>query len=94
MITVTHSSSTLLLRPSSGPRETRGGIAEPVRRSTVTPVSTGNLHTNERAHTSANTHLTLESVALLQGRTHVAIVHNGEMYQLRATRMGKLILTK
>ncbi|QGZ61833.1 hemin uptake protein HemP [Paraburkholderia acidisoli] len=36
----------------------------------------------------------LESTALLQGRSHVSILHNGETYQLRATRLGKLILTK
>ena len=34
------------------------------------------------------------SDALLQGRNHVLIAHNGETYQLRATRLGKLILTK
>lgn len=37
---------------------------------------------------------TVPSDALLQGRSHVSIVHNGETYQLRATRLGKLILTK
>jgi hemin uptake protein HemP len=37
---------------------------------------------------------TLDSTALLQGRSHVSIMHNGETYQLRATRLGKLILTK
>jgi hemin uptake protein HemP len=37
---------------------------------------------------------TLRSDALLQGRSHVLITHNGETYQLRATRLGKLILTK
>jgi len=36
----------------------------------------------------------LRSDALLQGRSHVSIAHNGETYQLRATRLGKLILTK
>jgi hemin uptake protein HemP len=34
------------------------------------------------------------SDALLQGCNHVLIAHNGETYQLRATRLGKLILTK
>ncbi|RFU48178.1 hemin uptake protein HemP [Paraburkholderia sp. DHOC27] len=37
---------------------------------------------------------TVLSDTLLQGRSHVSIVHNGETYQLRATRLGKLILTK
>ena len=36
----------------------------------------------------------VRSDALLQGNTHVLIAHNGETYQLRATRLGKLILTK
>jgi hemin uptake protein HemP len=37
---------------------------------------------------------TVSSETLLQGRSHVSITHNGETYQLRATRLGKLILTK
>lgn len=37
---------------------------------------------------------TVTSDSLLQGRSHVSIAHNGETYQLRATRLGKLILTK
>lgn len=36
----------------------------------------------------------VQSDTLLQGRSHVLITHNGETYQLRATRLGKLILTK
>lgn len=36
----------------------------------------------------------VSSDTLLQGRKHVSIMHNGETYQLRATRLGKLILTK
>jgi hemin uptake protein HemP len=36
----------------------------------------------------------LRSETLLQGRSHISITHNGETYQLRATRLGKLILTK
>ncbi|RDU98045.1 hemin uptake protein HemP [Trinickia dinghuensis] len=37
---------------------------------------------------------TLSSDHLLQGRSHIFIAHNGERYQLRETRLGKLILTK
>jgi hemin uptake protein HemP len=37
---------------------------------------------------------TLRSDVLLQGHRQVLITHNGETYQLRATRLGKLILTK
>ncbi|MBI5274943.1 MAG: hemin uptake protein HemP [Burkholderiales bacterium] len=36
----------------------------------------------------------LDSAALLDGRRVVEIVHNGEIYRLQATRLGKLILTK
>ena len=36
----------------------------------------------------------LPSDALLQGRRLVEIAHNGEVYRLQATRLGKLILTK
>jgi hemin uptake protein HemP len=36
----------------------------------------------------------LRSDALLQGQSLVSIMHNGETYKLRATRLGKLILTK
>ncbi|CAE6820280.1 hemin uptake protein HemP [Paraburkholderia haematera] len=36
----------------------------------------------------------VRSDALLQGHSHIGIEHNGETYQLRATRLGKLILTK
>ena len=36
----------------------------------------------------------LDSHELLQGRRSVEISHNGEVYRLQATRLGKLILTK
>lgn len=36
----------------------------------------------------------LPSEQLLQGRRVVEITHNGEVYRLQATRLGKLILTK
>jgi hemin uptake protein HemP len=44
--------------------------------------------------TESSAERSLKSDALLQGRSHVSIMHNGETYQLRATRLGKLILTK
>lgn len=34
------------------------------------------------------------SGALLQGQKSVAIEHNGAVYRLQATKLGKLILTK
>lgn len=36
----------------------------------------------------------LDSAALLDGKRWVEIRHNGEIYRLHATRLGKLILTK
>jgi hemin uptake protein HemP len=51
--------------------------------------------TAERANGSGETsERVVRSDALLQGHSHISIVHNGETYQLRATRLGKLILTK
>ena len=36
----------------------------------------------------------LSSAALLQGQKNIAISHNGMLYKLQTTKMGKLILTK
>ncbi|MBY0408880.1 MAG: hemin uptake protein HemP [Burkholderiaceae bacterium] len=36
----------------------------------------------------------VDSSALLQGQKAVAISHNGFVYRLQATKLGKLILTK
>ena len=36
----------------------------------------------------------LDSATLLQGATHVRIRHEGVLYRLQVTRLGKLILTK
>lgn len=36
----------------------------------------------------------LPSEHLLRGQKMVEIEHNGELYRLQATRLGKLILTK
>lgn len=36
----------------------------------------------------------LDSVALLQGQKSICIQHNGSIYRLQATKLGKLILTK
>jgi len=44
------------------------------------------------AHNSAPD--VVASTALLRGRPYVQIEHNGAVYQLRATKLGKLILTK
>ena len=36
----------------------------------------------------------VESTALLKGGKAVGILHNGALYRLQATKLGKLILTK
>jgi hemin uptake protein HemP len=36
----------------------------------------------------------LESTDLLKGNKAVGILHNGSLYRLQATKLGKLILTK
>ena len=36
----------------------------------------------------------MSSQVVLQGRSSVAIEHNGAVYRLQTTRQGKLILTK
>lgn len=51
----------------------------------------------ESAHTTQGTQERMPSVdshALLQGQKAVTISHNGALYRLQATRLGKLILTK
>jgi hemin uptake protein HemP len=46
------------------------------------------------ADVAGTTERAVRSETLLQGQNHVSILHNGETYHLRATRLGKLILTK
>lgn len=47
------------------------------------------------APASADSHLpTVRSEELLQGRREILIAHSDEVYRLRLTRNGKLILTK
>ena len=36
----------------------------------------------------------VESTELLKGNKTVGILHNGSLYRLQATKLGKLILTK
>ena len=83
-------SNTLRLRRSvdrsaaatiSRPRTAAVATARPTPSSSV-------LENGERSERS------LRSDTLLQGHSHISIMHNGETYQLRATRLGKLILTK
>ena len=46
------------------------------------------------AGTAPTVGVSVDSSALLQGKKAVAISHNGFVYRLQATKLGKLILTK
>ncbi|WP_027797622.1 hemin uptake protein HemP [Paraburkholderia acidipaludis] len=86
-------SSTLSVRRSSG--NSTGSSAGPtLTAARSAPARTAPAHKPSDTAQTANRERPLESAALLQGRSHVSILHNGETYQLRATRLGKLILTK
>ena len=45
-------------------------------------------------HVSAVDALTVDSHELLRGQRAVEIKHNGAVYRLQTTKLGKLILTK
>jgi hemin uptake protein HemP len=45
-------------------------------------------------HDDASVQTPLLSDSLLRGQKIVEIVHNGNLYKLQATKLGKLILTK
>ncbi len=85
-------SSTLSLRRPAAAALTTGRPAKPM---TASPAERHAANGSDAAPaTSETSERVLRSDALLQGRSHVSIMHNGETYQLRATRLGKLILTK
>jgi hemin uptake protein HemP len=81
--------STLSLRRSATQALTTSRSSKPPR----APASTPAVERDSAAEGSTSERV-IQSDALLQGRTHISITHNGETYQLRATRLGKLILTK
>ncbi|WP_233863665.1 hemin uptake protein HemP [Paraburkholderia adhaesiva] len=82
-------SSTLSLRRAGGPASsaTRSKPAAQTQPCTSAVTATA-------AAPEVGAGCALDSTTLLQGRSVVDIKHNGETYQLRATRLGKLILTK
>ncbi|WP_066260389.1 hemin uptake protein HemP [Hydrogenophaga flava] len=63
------------------------------RPTTSTPVATSPVTAPATASASAAAPV-LSSQSVLQGRSQVAIEHNGAVYRLQTTRQGKLILTK
>lgn len=63
------------------------------------PSIASELHASHASHASPDVAAqavagAVESSALLQGQKAVAINHNGSVYRLQATKLGKLILTK
>lgn len=52
------------------------------------------LHRADTGHCANAIGLSVESSSLLQGQKAVSIHHNGSLYRLQATKLGKLILTK
>ena len=90
MTNMTRSSTLSLRRPAAAPLTT----SRPAKSVTTAPAERQAANGNNAAPTAETSDRVLRSDALLQGRSHVSIMHNGETYQLRATRLGKLILTK
>ena len=56
------------------------------------PVASAGARGNE--HTTGLSFACVNSTDLLRGQKAVEITHNGLIYRLQATRLGKLILTK
>ena len=83
--------STLSLRRPAAALTSRPKTSTATAPAPATGQKPGADRTNGSGETSERV---VRSDALLQGHSHVSIVHNGETYQLRATRLGKLILTK
>lgn len=63
-------------------------------RGTLPPVRTPAMESRAPDPADAPRPAPLPSEALLRGRRLVEISHNGEVYRLQSTRLGKLILTK
>jgi hemin uptake protein HemP len=77
--------STLHLRASG----TQGLSAQPSAHSAPAAAAKASA-----ARASAAAPAPVPSATLLQGHKTVAIAHNGMLYTLQATKLGKLILTK
>ena len=61
--------------------------------SAMVPESLQAMHADEGKRFAADA-LSVESTDLLQGHKTVEIKHNGSVYRLQTTKLGKLILTK
>lgn len=95
-------SRTLHLRSRDPAGETLGrsiAYSRPARTGVSTPARGGapvviHLEPRQLMTAASGPAVPVQSDALLKGNKVVQIMHNGEAYQLRATRHGKLILTK
>jgi hemin uptake protein HemP len=58
------------------------------------PPRSNHLSEPERRAIARDAASTVQSENLLRGQKSVAIQHNGSVYRLQATKLGKLILTK
>jgi hemin uptake protein HemP len=95
MTNLTRPSTLSLRRPATQALTTSrsSSSSKPPRAPSIAPVPERDSAT-EGSEGSASGERVIRSDTLLQGRTHISIMHNGETYQLRSTRLGKLILTK
>ena len=66
----------------------------PVHRNISGPVVPAAAQFTERTERTEAAERVVESADLLQGQDHVLIRHEGALYRLQTTRLGKLILTK
>jgi hemin uptake protein HemP len=74
---------------------TRPLLRVPRRAAAVPAVDAGEGHAPTQAAPGATEGLaSIDSLSLLQGGKCVQIAHNGSMYKLQSTKLGKLILTK
>jgi hemin uptake protein HemP len=88
MTDLTRSSTLSLRRPAAAL------TSRPTTSSTASASSAAKPAADRANGSGQTTERVVRSDALLQGHSHISILHNGETYQLRATRLGKLILTK
>jgi hemin uptake protein HemP len=93
MTTLTRPSTLSLRRPATQALTTSrsSSSSKPPRTPSTAPIAERD---GAAAGAEESGERVIRSDTLLQGRTHISIMHNGETYQLRATRLGKLILTK
>ena len=62
--------------------------------STLVPAQLSLLRQADPAQAQAVASACVQSTDLLKGQKTLAIEHNGAVYRLQATKLGKLILTK